>query len=271
MRHAPAPTEWPHFRCIDVWAVRLDGTPEALLTLGGLLSPDEQCRAGRFRLERDRWAFTTARGVLRLLLSRYSGLPAASIDLAYAPGGKPRLSDAAVGGGIQFNVSHTDGLAIYAFARGRPVGVDVERIRPVRQAEDIASRYFTARERSCLLGGPEESLTERFLTLWTAKESFVKASGHGLSIPLASFDCADLLERATLDAKAADGTHWQVHRLPRWGDYVSSVTTASGHHGGWRCFRTNVDQVLEHGRQTDVDRPQAGSSVDRLPSVTRTV
>jgi 4'-phosphopantetheinyl transferase len=168
---------------VHVWAACLDDLPEASLRL--LLSADERARGGRFHFERDRRRFVNARGLLRALLGRYLDVDPARLLFGYGPRGKPFL---AARGELRFNVSHSSGLALLAFARGLELGVDVERERPLPESEDIASRYFSAREGAELRGLRVEERGAAFFRCWTRKEAFIKATGDGLSRPLDEFD-----------------------------------------------------------------------------------
>jgi 4'-phosphopantetheinyl transferase len=166
-----------------VWWARLDRLPPVLLA--GPLSADERERAGRFRFDRDRRRFVAARGLLRLVLGRTLGLDPAGLRFAYGPRGKPSLAD---GPGLGFNVSHSGGLALLAFAWDRELGVDVEEEREVKEAADIARRYFSHRESEELLRLPEGERKAAFFRCWTRKEAFIKATGDGLSRALDAFD-----------------------------------------------------------------------------------
>jgi 4'-phosphopantetheinyl transferase len=168
---------------VHVWSVDLDGVAEA--EVASSLSADERERAGRFRFERDRRRFVVARGLLRRLVGRYLDREPASVRFGYGPRGKPSV---AAGDGIRFNLSHSAGLALLAFAWRREVGVDVERLRPVPEAEDIARRYFSPWEESELRRLPGGEREAAFFRCWTRKEAFVKATGDGLSRPLDAFD-----------------------------------------------------------------------------------
>jgi len=168
---------------VHVWHADLDRVPEPVHA--DSLSADERERGRRFRFERDRRRFVAARGLLRVLLGRYLDVHPAGVRFGYGPRGKPFLAS---GDGLRFNVSHSGGLALLAFAWRREVGVDVERVRPVPEAEDIARRYFSPWEAADLLRLPEGERAAAFFRCWTRKEAFVKATGDGLSRPLDGFD-----------------------------------------------------------------------------------
>src|SRR5206468_3118518 len=102
--------------------------------------------------------------------------------------GKPALTRASASEPVRFNLSHSGSLALVAVTAGRDVGVDVERVRPEPNLEQIASRFFSAREAATLHALPVRLRTKAFFACWTRKEAFVKARGNGLSQQLDEFD-----------------------------------------------------------------------------------
>ena len=169
---------------VELWSNHLD---ESALSseLLGMLSDDERSRAARFRFERDRIRFVARRAFARKVLARYVGVAPARIRIRTSSHGRPELDPPC---GYSFNTSHSDGLAVVAVAHGRQVGVDIERVRPVTGAKDIARQFFAPAEADYLRSIPEGSYTRAFLTIWTRKESYAKAIGGGLSIPFDGFD-----------------------------------------------------------------------------------
>ena len=149
------------------------------------LSHDERARAKRFHFERDYIRFVARRAFARKILAGYVGVAPAEIVMRTSGHGRPELDPPC---GVFFNTSHSDGLAIIAVASERLVGVDIERVRPIADALDVADRFFSRSEVDLLRCTPEESRAEAFLTIWTRKESYVKAVGAGLSIPFDAFD-----------------------------------------------------------------------------------
>src|SRR5688572_19960111 len=122
--------------------------------LAGLLSPDERQRAARFVFERDRRRYTVARARLRQLLGERLGAAPESLQLVYNHHGKPALARRPRQRDLRFNVSHCGAVAAYAFAEGREVGVDVEEVRVLPDADEVAMRFFSHRERATYLGLP---------------------------------------------------------------------------------------------------------------------
>ncbi len=141
-----------------------------------MLSAGERARLARIRDPRARAARRAARLCLRLLLARYLREDPAALELETAPGGKPFLA----GGGLRFNLSHAGGLGLVAVSRDFEVGVDLERVRPVRRPERIAARMFGAGALEALAGVQGEARLHRFFEQWTLLEARQKCSGAGL-------------------------------------------------------------------------------------------
>lgn len=167
---------------VHVWAADLD---EISLSreFATLLSRDEAERAARFHFERDRGNFIAARGLLRTILARYTGISAATLQFNYSANGKPSLAPAAQFGNLNFNLSHSDGLAVYAFAKEREVGIDLESLRPFSDMEQIAARCFSSEEQTDLRSLERPAQEEKFFRYWTRKEAILKCGGQGFSDP----------------------------------------------------------------------------------------
>jgi len=172
----------------DVVATRLDVVPERVSALHALLSDAERRRASRIAFGRDRRRFIVARGRLRQLLGARLGARPESVELAYGAQGKPALAPRFAESDLRFNVSHCDDVAAYVFVFGREIGVDIEAVRPVGDADDLAARFFSDGERAAYeaLDPPDRPLG--FFTCWTRKEAFIKALGDGFGYPLDRFD-----------------------------------------------------------------------------------
>jgi 4'-phosphopantetheinyl transferase len=158
-----------------------------LADLNGLLSLDEQDRAQRFRFDRHRRRFIVARSTLRQILGRYTGKDPRRLVFGLGPYGKPFLTGKTNAPDMEFNVTHSGDLALMAFSLDRRVGIDVEQIRVVADAETIAKRYFSPGEHASLLALDAGKRQRCFLNCWTRKEAFIKAIGEGLTFPLDSF------------------------------------------------------------------------------------
>lgn len=171
---------------VHVWRACLRRQGAALRELGLSLSADERERAGRFHFRKDREHFVAARGVLRHLLALYTGVAPHLIRFSYNGYGKPSL-DGDVGAPLHFNASHSNGLAVYAVARGREVGIDLEFVREGFPGFEIAERFFSPYEVSALRALPKGERAAAFFDCWARKEAYIKARGEGLSHPLRTF------------------------------------------------------------------------------------
>jgi Phosphopantetheinyl transferase len=167
---------------VHVWYADLRALAGRLEAFRALLSPDEAARAARFRTEQLRERCVLRRGLLRTLLGRTTGREPASLAFDYGPQGKPSLP-----GGPAFNLADCKDDVLIAIAPARELGVDIERLRSVPDADGIAKRFFAPAEYAAFSAVPETQRDEAFLNGWTRKEAFIKATGAGLSMPLDRF------------------------------------------------------------------------------------
>ncbi len=173
---------------VEVIVTRLDVRSESLRAGAAVLTDEERDRARRFVFDRDRDRFIGARACLRQLLAARLGTPPDSVELVYGAHGKPALAPGYADTGLRFNVSHCDDLTLYAFSCGREIGIDVEAVRPIGDADDIAARFFSQRENRAYRALEPSDRPLGFFQCWTRKEAFIKALGDGLSYPLDRFD-----------------------------------------------------------------------------------
>ena len=173
---------------VEVVVRSLNVDPDTVRASASVLSAAEQQRAARFVFERDRRRFTVARGTLRNLLSERLDLQPEAVKFVYGPYGKPGLAPFSTARDLRFNVSHCEDIAVYAFAIGRELGVDIEAIREIDAADDIAARFFSSRENADYRNLQSCEKMLGFFNCWTRKEAFIKGLGDGLSFPLDCFD-----------------------------------------------------------------------------------
>lgn len=193
-----------------------------------LLTPDEKSRAAKFRAPHSRDSFIASRIFLRRLLSAYIGIDPSNLRLTSGPHGKPRLADSS--SPINFNLSHSHGMGLLAFAQSADVGVDLERIRPDITAMEIAQLFFSPAEITELTKLPPTSRTAAFFRCWTRKEAYVKARGAGMSLPLDTFTIDFAHDRAQLICDE-DGSLWTSYNLDLSDDFAAAVVAAGE---GWK-------------------------------------
>jgi 4'-phosphopantetheinyl transferase len=235
---------------IHVWRAFLDRGEAMLRRLEATLSSDEKARATRFSFERDRNAFVVTRGVLRELLGRYTGRSAADVEFDYNLHGKPFLREISVDLPVEFNISHSHGVALLGFAVGRQLGIDVELVRPNRANDDVAERYFSPREVAELRALPLSLRVEGFFRCWTRKEAYIKARGEGLRIPLESFSVG-LTPGQPERLESADSDSWCLCSVNPGPTFAAALV---GEGSGWQVRAWNWDSPAaddRHGIQVD--------------------
>jgi 4'-phosphopantetheinyl transferase len=163
--------------------------------------------------------------VSRILLRRVLGAclarPADRLEFITDANGKPHLADAA---GLHFNLAHTGDLMVLAVTAGSPVGVDVERVRELKDACGIARRFFTARESGWLQGRRGKGLSLAFFRLWTRKEAILKATGEGLSRGLEVLELLDKRGRLLPSvSRGSPGAVWRLHALEPAAGFVAAL------------------------------------------------
>jgi 4'-phosphopantetheinyl transferase len=207
---------------VHLWAASLDQGRERLPALASILSTDERDRAGRFHFERDRLRFTVARAMLRLILGHYLRINPLEVTFEYGSQGKPAVVNAPPASALHFNSSHSEELALLAVTNVCPVGIDVERVRELKDAGDIARRFFSSRENAALNALPRDQMLEAFFDLWTRKEALLKATGEGLG------DSLDHMEVLSPEEKAAVKIDLQAVFLSAAGWTFQKLAPASG-------------------------------------------
>ena len=161
---------------VQVWVASLDVTAERYDTLARVLPSEEKDRAASLTPIAAR-RFVVARGILRTLLSGFTGTSAEKLRFSYGNSGKPFL----VGrDDIHFNITHSADLGLFAFAPDRPVGVDVENERPVRRLLDVAQRFMSDDELRSLVNTAPDERDAAFLRSWVVREARLKAEGKGV-------------------------------------------------------------------------------------------
>ena len=225
---------------VHVWRVRLDAPLDVVTDLVALLSDEEKAKLGQGLGGEAGRHFVESHGALRRILSWYLNSRPEQLCFVADARGKPYLASPAGPPAIHFNLSHSGALALCAVTRGRDVGVDVERIRPVSAWREIAARYFSRREFEVLCAWPDDRALEAFFWGWTRKEAYSKALGQGVSrrwtqfsVPLTAGVVTELPD-ARLEAEG-EGRFTLCPLAPGPG-YVAAVTARGT---GWhlRCWQ----------------------------------
>ncbi len=220
---------------VHVWRASLDLKALRIQNLLQTLSADERARAEQFYFEKDRYHFIVARGLLRVILGRYLKVEPSQLRFCYSLHGKPALTREFGGNELCFNISHSHELVLYAIARKREIGIDLERMRAELADEKIAERFFSTREITTLRALPTDMQQEAFFTCWTRKEAYIKARGQGLTLPLDHFDVsltpgqpAALL---SVNGNPQEAFRWSLREINPGHGYIAAIA-AEGH--GWQ-------------------------------------
>lgn len=211
---------------IHLWRIPLDDAANRLSEWNALLSPDEAARAAAFYFERDRLRYATGRGILRTLLGRYIDQRPRDLVFSYNPQGKPALRDHSQ---LQFNLAHSNVVAVLAIGLGQPLGVDIEHLRTIDDIDSLARNTFSPRENAEFVRVPAYEKVQAFFNCWTRKEAYIKAIGEGLSHPLDSFDVS-LLPGETARVVQVAGQpeaarQWTLYDIPLSTEYIGALAT----------------------------------------------
>lgn len=211
---------------IDVWLAYYHEISDTSLhaEYRRLLTEEERGKEFRFHFPDDQRRYLVTRAMVRTVLSRYLAIDPANWRFANNQYGRPaiaNLSEAECG--LRFNISHTRGLIALGVTQRRELGVDVENIRVRDVPLEIADRFFAQAEVEELKTVPKAGQQDRFFEYWTFKESYIKARGMGLSLPLGEFSFHYPHERAVriaiepqLGDDAARWGFWQYRPTPEY-------------------------------------------------------
>jgi 4'-phosphopantetheinyl transferase len=193
-----------------------------------LLDPAERAQEPRFYFPRDRRRYLVTRALVRSVLARYLAIDPRECRFSTNAYGRPDIANPQPGeGGLSFNISHTHSLIVLGVSRGRALGVDVENVRAREVSLEIADRYFAPPEVTALAARPPHEQQFRFFEYWTFKESYIKARGMGLSLPLDKFSFHypdDRSVEIAIDPELADDPgRWQFWQFQPAPEYLVAI------------------------------------------------
>ncbi len=209
---------------VHLWRVALTDFATQEKELLSLLSPDEVQRAERFRFNIHRVRYLTARAMLRKILSLYINIAPEKIIFSYGKRGKPYLRDNPLD--LQFNLSHSEDMAVYALTQQEEIGVDIEKMS-AEYKESIAKRFFSSQEYLQLAALSKQEQIVGFYHLWARKEAVIKALGEGLFAPLADFSVSAQEKVETLVLTHAQKEHsYHIESFNVHPDYQAAFATS---------------------------------------------
>ncbi len=215
---------------VDLWFAFYDEINEGHLLdrYRLLLSNEEREREQRIYLAKNRHRFLVTRALVRTVLSRYAPVPPKHWSFLSNSYGKPGISnDGSVASRISFNVSHTDGLIVLGVTCETALGVDIENVHSRRATLDSTEAYLSDEESLAITELSPDQRSERFFQYWTLKESYIKARGMGLSIPLGAcsfrFTAQNRICLATEPSLKDTPSRWQFWQLRPSPDHLTAV------------------------------------------------
>ena len=230
-----------HLHVLRTDALAQASEADLLARYGELLTPEEGERQRRYLFEHSRRQHLLTRVLVRSALSRYAAVDPRCWRFETNSYGRPHIAAPALAAPLAFNLAHTEGLIVCLVARSAEAGVDVEYTLRRSAFAQIAQRFFSASEAQTLRALPEDARRERFFAYWTLKESYIKARGLGLALPLAAFafalDGDDI--GIAFDARIADEPGaWQFTRLALSPEHACAIAqrVVPGGRAGVRQF-----------------------------------
>lgn len=152
-----------------------------------LMSDEEKKKQEQYMFEKHRHLYLITRALVRSSLSKYHDTEPADWKFVSNAHGKPEIANEEVSIPLRFNLSHTEEQIICGITLGNDLGVDVEMIDRRCQALDLANNFFSSSEIDSFADVSADEHQSLFYEYWTLKESYTKAKGKGLTIPLDSF------------------------------------------------------------------------------------
>jgi 4'-phosphopantetheinyl transferase len=177
---------------VHIWTVSFDLPDRKVNKLSELLSDEELKKVDRFRFPHLKRQYIVFHATLRKMLAHYLGITEDAIIFKNGIYGKPAVAEHINPYNLQFSMSRSSETGVYAFMLNNEVGVDIEQIKPISDMENIVKRHFSENEKHIFEGLDHNERISWFYTVWTRKESLLKAVGTGLYIPLENIDVADV-------------------------------------------------------------------------------
>lgn len=210
---------------VAIWWCRLAASSEAIERFASTLSCEETARAARFGPAALRERYIIGRGTLRHLLSSVLGIAPEQVGIVRGRRGRPQVKDMR---GIDFNVSHTRDIAVFAIGAALApevrLGIDVEHTDREVDADRLRRKILTQSERERIAPLERDARRLAFISLWTCKEAMSKATGDGLSAPFGKFTIEDGSPPSVIDGPPPyQPPYWRLHRIVLRDKYLVTV------------------------------------------------
>lgn len=223
----------PNTLNIDLWFWRLDASAHHVARWRRYLNAIELARMAKFVFEKDQLRFAICQSRVRRILGQYTQTGPHDIAFTTIGRDKPVLAGDNPRS-IEFNLTHTDGLACLAVTHGAAVGVDLEAMRAVKDEFIVYS--LNQVEHTSILSLDSTEREAAFLRHWTAKEAYLKALGTGLWQSLKTFDVDVPLTSAPgkfvrgslprIDDPVERARQWHLYTFAPTGRHVGALACA---------------------------------------------
>jgi 4'-phosphopantetheinyl transferase len=215
---------------VHIWKAEVQPFRQSLDLFASWLSEEETQRWQRYQAADVRDRFLTARGLLRGIISFYTGQPQVHLSLAVSTFGKPYLSFPR-GTGLEFSLSHSSECILLAFSIGLPLGIDVEKMQQDIDFLMISSKYFSRSENQSILQLPQLLQKQAFFNCWTRKEAYLKGLGAGMHASLTDFSVSVSPNEPAvlLNPLPAyeEGDPWQLFAIDPKTEYAAAAAVQS--------------------------------------------
>ncbi len=193
-----------------------------------IVTAEELVRMEKFHHDSHKTRYLAGRVLARTILSRFTGIPPDLIAFSKTSLGRPFLRQQDKHPKIRFSISYTKDLIAFALVLRGDVGVDIEYTDVDIDCLDIAKQYFSAAEYNHLMHLPEEQVKDGFFKYWTLKESYIKARGRGLTMPLSEFSfnipSRDAEEIRIFPAPEKNQKHWYFRLMDPGRNYKAALS-----------------------------------------------
>jgi 4'-phosphopantetheinyl transferase len=232
---------------VHIWRLELNLPINQVNLLQNVLSKDEQKRADKFRFKHLQHRFIMTRATLKMILAQYLQISPEQVEFSYTPKGKPSLAPWLNNQRIEFNLSHSEDIALYGFNKERKIGIDIEKIRSNCEIEQLAQRFFTLREYQIIRQLQGRKKQQAFFQAWTSKEAYLKAIGEGLGGGLDQIEIdLNTEERKLVKIKGDQQAiiNWRLLAIEINDDYLATLAVEG----------TNQYQIKKYSCQQLIER-----------------
>jgi len=166
-----------------------------------------------------------------MILGYYLDNDPESIEFVYGPQGKPAVAGQINGSALHFNLAHSEAIALVGITLAGLIGVDVEQIRSLKDADELVARFFSQRENDAFQRLPADQKPAAFFNLWTRKEAWLKATGDGIAQYLNRVEVSFLPEEParllSLPREFQSEITWSLHELAPAAGFAAAMSVAA--------------------------------------------